>query len=183
MKNLAYPILVVLTLAWWGCAGASAEEDVNVDAPAFTLTSLEGETIALESLRGRVVVIHFGTSWCPFCRAEDPNLRALSEVYNDRDVEVLVINVKETDEKASEWYQEAGFSFPMLMDRDGAVAARYAPADAQPDLPRDEVMIASNLVIDRQGKIRFFSLLDTNSFDAKLEALTAKLDEILAEVS
>ena len=184
MKNiLISALLLVLLLVVGGCAGESEDSYVDVAAPAFTLTSLEGENVALEELRGRVVVIHFGTSWCPFCRAEDPNLRALSEKYNDRGVEVLVVNVKEGDEKASEWYDAAGFSFPMLMDRDGTVAARYAPADAQPDLPRDEVMIASNLVLDREGQIRFFSLLDTRTFDAKLEALTVKLEEVLAEAS
>ena len=39
--------------------------------------------------------------------------------------------------------------------------------------------IASNLIIDREGRIRFYSLLDAANFDAKLVDLKAKLDEIL----
>lgn len=70
---------------------------------------------------------------------------------------------------------------PVLLDSDGSVATRYAPPDVLPDLARDEVCIASNLLIDRLGKIRFFSLLDTRSFDAKLVALTAKLSEVMGE--
>ena len=46
---------------------------------------------------------------------------------------------------------------------------------------RDQVPIASNLVLDRSGKIRFFSLLDTANFDAKLLALTVRLDALLTE--
>ena len=48
------------------------------------------------------------------------------------------------------------------------VIASYAPPDLPPDLARAEVVIASNLIIDDRGKIRFFDLLDTTSFDAKL---------------
>src|SRR5437867_2294280 len=68
-----------------------------------------------------------------------------------------------------------------LKSLDGKIATRYAPAGAQPDLPRDQVPIASNLVLDRSGKIRFFSLLDTANFDAKLLALTVRLDALLTE--
>jgi hypothetical protein len=74
-----------------------------------------------------------------------------------------------------------GFSFPFLMDTDGAVSTSFAPEGVLPDLPRDQVPIASNLIIDAEGKIRFYSLLDTTSFDAKLIQLQGLLDEILQE--
>ncbi len=48
-----------------------------------------------------------------------------------------------------------------------------------PELPRDQVPIASNLIIDDEGKIRFYSLLDTTSFDAKLVTLRGRLEELL----
>jgi hypothetical protein len=48
-----------------------------------------------------------------------------------------------------------------------------------PDLPRDQIPIASNLIIDREGRIQFYSLLDSRNFDAKLIALKARLDEPL----
>ena len=73
------------------------------------------------------------------------------------------------------------FVFPVLLDESGAVSASYAPPDAVPDLPRDQVPIASNLIIDRKGAIRFYSLLDSANFDAKLIALRARLDEVLGE--
>lgn len=171
-------ILIGLIPAIGGCS-TEAESYAGNEAPLFELVTLEGDTVSLKDFRDQPVVIHFGASWCPFCRAEDPNLLALYQKYQEKGVVVLVVNVKETEEKATEWYQQAGFTFPMLLDRDGRVAARYAPPDAQPDLPRDEVMIASNLVIDREGVIRFFSLLDTRTFDAKLVALKTRLEEVL----
>ena len=71
----------------------------------------------------------------------------------------------------------------MLLDSDGAVSTSYAPAGVLPDLARDQVAIASNLIIDRAGRLSFFSLLDTTSFDAKLRALRERLEQLLAEVS
>jgi len=46
-------------------------------------------------------------------------------------------------------------------------------------LARDEVPIASNLIIDKEGKIQFYSLLNTENFDAKLTKVKEKLDELL----
>lgn len=66
-----------------------------------------------------------------------------------------------------------------MLDLDGTVSASFAPEGVLPDLPRDQIPIASNLIIDREGKIHFYSLLDFRNFDAKLVALTARLDELL----
>jgi peroxiredoxin len=72
-----------------------------------------------------------------------------------------------------------GFTFPVLLDANGEVAASYSPTDLLPALSRSEVAIASNLIIDDKGKIQFFDLLNTTSFDAKLIKLQARLDELL----
>jgi peroxiredoxin len=86
----------------------------------------------------------------------------------------------ETPAMAESWARRHKFSFPVLLDPDGKATSQYAPPDALPDLPRDQVPIASNLIIDGEGKIRFYSLLDSANFDAKLVALRARLDELLA---
>ena len=100
--------------------------------------------------------------------------------YKNRGVQVVVIDVLETKEKTDEYAKRSKFSFPVLRDALGKVATSYAPAGVQPDLPRDQVPIASNLIIDREGKIRYYSLLDTASFDAKLVGLSARLEELLS---
>lgn len=99
--------------------------------------------------------------------------------YKSRNVQVLIIDVKEDKEITAKWIESRKLSFPILLDKDGKVSASYAPPDLLPDLARDEVSIASNLIIDPEGKIQFFSLLDTKTFDAKLTALTKRLEELL----
>lgn len=175
-------VAAVLTVAALSPASGAADATPSVDglAPEFSLKSLEGQPVALSQLRGQFVVIHFAATWCPFCNAELPHLIALDKAYKDKGVQVLIVDVKERKSTVERMARKFGVGFPVLLDEDGAVAKRFAPPKSvQPDLGRDEVMIASNLVIDKEGRIRFFSLLDTARFDAKLVALRALLDGLL----
>jgi hypothetical protein len=86
----------------------------------------------------------------------------------------------ESKAKAARWRKALKWTIPILLDASGAVAVSYAPPDVLPDLPRDQVPIASNLIIDREGIVCFFTLLDTRTFDARLVALSTRLDELLA---
>jgi peroxiredoxin len=163
--------------------GQTGQPMIGQPAPAFELKSLEGNKYSLAQMKGKLVMIHFATTWCPFCNAEAPNLESLYRSYKDKGVQVLIIDVKESKELVSQSFKRFNFSFPVLLDEDGKVATSYAPAGVLPDLARDEVVLASNLIIDREGKIRFYSLLNTTSFDAKLISACKKLDELLMQKS
>ena len=149
-------------------------------APSFNLPAIDGKTYSLEQFKGKYVVIHFAATWCPFCNAEAPHLEQLYKTYRQKGVEIFIIDVKEGEELVKTSLQKFNFSFPVLLDKDGKVSATYAPEGVQPDLARHEVPLASNLIIDKEGKIRFYSLLNTTTFDAKLTKVKQKLDELLA---
>ena len=162
----------------------NVEETANIamltEAPDFTLKSLDGNTVSLNSFKGKYVVLHIATTWCPYCNAEAPYLEELYKNYKDKNVAVLIIDVKESRELIKEKLQDKyNFTFPVLIDSDGAVAASYAPKDVLPELSRDEIMLASNLLVDPEGKIQFMSLLDTKNFDVQLIQLKSILDELL----
>lgn len=149
-------------------------------APSFELTTTTGITYSSQEMRGKFTLIHIATTWCPFCNVEAPHLEQIYQQYKEQGVEVLIIDVKESRELVQEkLVDNFQLSFPVLLDTDGSVAASFAPEDVLPDLARDEVMLASNLLIDPEGKIRFFSLLDTKAFDAELVQLKEVLDELL----
>jgi peroxiredoxin len=154
---------------------------IGQPAPLFELKSIDDRNYSLTQLKGKLVLIHFATTWCPFCNAEAPNLDSLYQSYKEKGVQVLIIDVKEGRDLVSKSLKRFNFSFPVLLDEDGKVAASYAPAGVLPDLARDEVVLAANLIIDREGKIRFYSLLNTTSFDAKLISARKKLDELLSQ--
>jgi peroxiredoxin len=152
----------------------------TVQVKEFSLQSTDGETVSLSNYKGKFIVLHIATTWCPYCNAEAPYLQEIYQEYNTKNVAVLIIDVKESKELAQERIkQKFNLSFPVLLDTDGAVAASLAPADVLPELARDEIMLASNLVIDPDGNIQFMSLLDTKNFDVKLIDLKKRLDELL----
>ncbi len=105
----------------------------------------------------------------------------MSKDYADRNVEVIVVDVLESKELATTWAENVGYTVPILLDSDGAVSASYAPEGVLPDLARDQVSIAGNLIVDKDGTIQFYSLLDSANFDARLVALKTKLDAVLSE--
>jgi len=154
--------------------------ETAVKAPEFSLKTLNDSIINLNDLLGKIVVVHIATTWCPFCNAEAPYLEALYNNYKDKNVVVLLIDVKEPKalvlQKLKNKYK---LSFPILLDLDGKVAASYAPKDVLPELDRDEVMLASNLIIDSEGNIKYMSLLDSKNFDAELIQLQKELNELL----
>lgn len=182
MKNQIVKIIIALSLvsSFAYSQTQSSEENQAVEVANFSLKSTEGKTVKLSDYKGKFVVIHIATTWCPYCNAEAPYLEEIYKEYKDKNVEVLIIAVKEPKELVKEKIKDRfELSFPVLLDIEGLVAASFAPKDVLPELARDEIMLASNLLIGPQGKIQFMSLLDTKNFDVKLIHLKKRLDELL----
>lgn len=177
IKNL---VVILLTVYTAEVHAQDTQPMLGQVAPLFTLIDMNGKSYSLEQMKGKTIVIHFATTWCPFCNAEAPNLEQLYNDYKDKGVQIFMVNVMEEKELVERSLKRFNFSFPVLLDTQGKVSASYAPEKVQPDLARHEVPIASNLIIDEEGNIRFYSLLNTTAFDAKLSKLKEKLDELLA---
>ena len=96
--------------------------EIGKKAPNFTLETLEGETVSLEDYRGKIVLINFWATWCPYCRDEMPDLQKLYDNNKDDDFIVLAIDVAEEKSLAEKYIKEGGYTFPVLLDKDGAVA-------------------------------------------------------------
>ena len=176
--------LIICLVFMFGSFKLLAQTDqpmIGAKGPSFELKSVDGKMYSLEQLKGKFVVLHFAATWCPFCNAEAPNLEQLYKDYQNKNVRVFLIDVKEDGALVKKAFEKNNFSFPVLLDESGVISAKYAPAGVLPDLARDEVPLASNLIIDKEGKIRFYSLLNTTNFDAKLTKLKQKLDELLTK--
>ena len=117
---------------WWGrvpFAGrnvsAGAVPQIGFTAPDFTLETLDGGTVTLSELRGQVVVINLWATWCPPCRAEMPALERVWNQYRDDGLTVLAVNQQERASRVRAFVEELGLTFPVLLDRNGTVGARY----------------------------------------------------------
>jgi peroxiredoxin len=155
---------------------------VGEPAPDFELTDKSGNKVSLASLRGSVVMLAFVTSWCPFSEAEEPNLKRLADDYHSANVRVIAVDVKENDAGYETYVNRVPLPFPVLRDLQGEVVSAYTPPGAQPDIKdRSLVLVTSNLVLDPQGRIAFFTLADSLHFDAKLVHARRAIDRLLAK--
>ena len=92
--------------------------------PLFALPDLSGAPVDLLRQRGRVLVLHFFATWCEPCREELPALRRLAERAAP-DVGVLAVSVGEPDLRVRRFAETVTLNFPILLDRDSAVARSW----------------------------------------------------------
>ncbi len=93
-------------------------------APNFTLESLDGKSIKLSELKGKPVFLDFWATWCGPCRRALPHTQAFSEKYKDK-AHIFAVNVREQKETVQAFMERNKYTFPVLMDTDGAVASAY----------------------------------------------------------
>ena len=67
--------------------------EVGAPAPAYATVALDGDSVSLASMRGKVVLFNIWATWCHPCRAEIPELRALHSKYSDRGLELIGVSV------------------------------------------------------------------------------------------
>jgi len=95
-------------------------------APDFNVTTLDGEEVSLDSLRGRAVIVNFWNSWCIPCRQEEPALKEFFDSHRDEDdVALLGIVRDDTESAARRAVGDRGIEWPMGLDPDGKAALDF----------------------------------------------------------
>ena len=120
-------IAVVLMAAAAGCTQSEAPKALGQGdrAPAFTARTFDGRTVQFPELtNGKPTVMIFWATWCSYCKAFMPRLKAIKAEYGDA-INVLTINAKE-DGSGSPAADIARLGIPMIAVRDGdEIAAAY----------------------------------------------------------
>ncbi len=102
--------------------GQTDQKPERTAAPDFTMTDLAGNTLTLDSLKGKPIVLNFWASWCGFCVQEMPDFDTVYKELGD-DVTFVMLNVtdgaRETRAKGEKHYADKGYSFPVYFDDQG----------------------------------------------------------------
>jgi peroxiredoxin len=149
-----------------GSAGADSPL-VGQPAPAFELELLDGTKYKLADHKGKVVVMEFWATWCGFCLQSMPLVDGVTGEFADRGVELLAVNMEESPEQVKPMLDRHKFKMPVVLDRDGAAAAKYSVTS-----------IPQVVVIDRDGKV---ARLFIGGGKAMAESLRKVLEELSAK--
>jgi thiol-disulfide isomerase/thioredoxin len=105
---------------------------------------LDGRTLRASALVGRVVVVEFWASWCPFCAQQNPLLQQLYEAQRGHGLDFLTFSIDREPAKARAYMREHRYTFPAAMATEQS-ERWFGPRKGLPEL----------YVVDRDGRIVF----------------------------
>jgi thiol-disulfide isomerase/thioredoxin len=130
-----------------------ALEDTYGLAPSLELPQLDGGTLALESLRGQVVMVNIWATWCSPCVREMPSLQRVYDTHRGEGLEIVAVAVDDVpgtrqpdgrvEGRVSEFVERLGLTFPILLDPTGGTERQFGTE-----------YLPTTVLIDREGRIR-----------------------------
>ncbi len=120
------------------CGGA----DGRKPAPQFYAETVAGEKFTTEGVKGKVVLLQFWTTWCPYCRREQSLVDAIDKEFSDKGLIVLAVDVGESKETVRKYLRQNPRSCRVVLDEDTDLTATFS----------DEG-VPFYVVIDREGNI------------------------------
>ncbi|UCD71171.1 MAG: TlpA family protein disulfide reductase [Syntrophobacterales bacterium] len=111
-------------------------------APDFTLLAVDGKTVTLSRLRGKVVLLDFWATWCKPCRLAIPHLNDLYKAYQKSGLEIIGVSLdKGSPERIRRFAVNIGVQYTLIM-ADDEVIRKYGISP-----------IPTTYLIDRDGYI------------------------------
>jgi peroxiredoxin len=92
-------------------------------APNFTLSTLDGRSVSLESLRGKRVLLHFWATWCGVCRREFDALNAVHHRLGPGEALLSVVADADDPERIRSFVSEHGIEYPVLLGTNAVLRA------------------------------------------------------------
>ncbi len=135
-------ILLGLIVYLWFRPPAEVSNENRVTTP-WQVTLPDGRTVTGESLKGKVVLVNFWATWCPYCRKEKPVIDSFWRDYRSRGFEVISISVDDPPQRIAAWMRDKGYGF-MAAPTNASVAAAFGGVKSVP----------TSFILDADGHIR-----------------------------
>jgi cytochrome c biogenesis protein CcmG/thiol:disulfide interchange protein DsbE len=135
-------LAALLALVGFGLYRTQAGPVSSGPAPEFTLTTFDGETIALADLKGQVIVVNFWASWCKPCEEEAATLESGWQRYRDQGVSFLGVDYVDTEPEARTYLERFAITYANGPDLGTRISQAYRIRG-----------VPETYFIDRQGAI------------------------------
>ena len=134
-------------------------------APDFRLIELDGKSIQLSGLKGKVVLLDFWATWCPPCQAEIPHFVALYAAYREKGLEIVGVSLDDGPEVVRSFVKQKGIPYPVGLGSQ-SLAQLYGGIRGIP----------TTFLIDKQGRIAkmYVGYQDKSVFESQIKTLLAE---------
>jgi thiol-disulfide isomerase/thioredoxin len=134
--------LLVLS-ALCGLAGpAAGKSKTREPAPRFNATTTGGEKFNNDSVKGKVVLLEFWTTWCGYCLQEAGFVDRINDAYAKKGLVILAINVGESKKTVKKYLEQHPRSTRIVLTDDTNLAAMF-----------EAKVYPIYVVIDRDGNV------------------------------
>ncbi len=109
----------------------------------FSLPDLQGRTVSLSDLKGKVVFINVWATWCQPCVEEMPTIQRLHDQLQPRGLEVLTVSLDPLGAQIVDpFVKKYGLSFPVLLDVKSRIQKLYGTTG-----------VPESFIIDKAGRL------------------------------
>jgi peroxiredoxin len=168
VARIGLALIFVGAFAASGCSSRSSSSAPSEQSQALRevlqikMPSANGRQMSISDQRGKIVMLHFMSSWCRECSVEAPSLRNLHNNFKGSQFEIVGIAVDDEPFQTQSFVSRLQFPFPVLMDVTGDIKDFFSIKQ-----------LPSTLFLDRQGTPIYFKDPSTGNVTAKLEGSRA----------
>jgi peroxiredoxin/outer membrane protein assembly factor BamD (BamD/ComL family) len=139
-------------------------------APAFAVTTTDGQQIAMDDLVGKVVLLDFWATWCAPCREALPHMREIAKRFQGQPLVVLSISLDSDEQKWKDFIAKNEMTWPQYRDGGftGAIAKKFGVT-----------AIPHTFTIDADGVLQDEHIGDA-AIEGKLKKLISRAHEVQA---
>lgn len=125
---------------------------IGQQVPDFKLATIDGKTIRMADLKGKVVMLQFTASWCSVCRKEMPHIEAdiWKKYKNNPDFALYGIDLDEPKDLVEKFAKQIPVTYPLALDPKGEIFYTFAEKNAG---------VTRNVIVDKTGKIVYMTRL------------------------
>lgn len=141
---------------------------IGQQVPDFSMTSIDGKTVRMADLKGKIVMLQFTASWCSVCRREMSHIEAdiWQKYKNHPNFALYGLDLDESKKKVQKFAKEIPVTYPLALDSKGSIFYQFAEKGAG---------VTRNVIIDNTGKIVYMTRLYKEEEFAEMKKVIADL--------